>query len=75
MSHIDVKSLHLGLVVLSGLGISTLARTHHYDFTNNSIDHNIKFERFIPEIIFYQDAWLFYYTFDYLVSENFKEKR
>lgn len=58
MSHIDVKSQHLGLVVLSDSGISTRARTHRSDFTNNSINHTIKFERFIPEIIFYQDAWL-----------------
>lgn len=39
MSHIDVKSQHLGLVVVSDSGISTRARTHHSDFTNNSIDH------------------------------------
>lgn len=47
MSHIDVNTQHLG---------STLARTHRSDFTNNSIDHTIKFERFNPEIILYQDA-------------------
>lgn len=52
MIHIDVKSQHLGLVVLSDSGISTLERTRHSDFTNNNIDHTITFERFIPEIIF-----------------------
>lgn len=58
MSYIDVKSQLLGLVVLSDLGISTLARTgtHHSDFMNNSIDHTKEFEGFIPEIILYQDA-------------------
>lgn len=41
-------------------GISTLARTHHSNFTNNSIDHTIKFERFILDINF-SSIWLAYF--------------